>query len=243
MAGDDDHLALGRIVLVLHAGGLDHLILVDLSGDRLVHHQVTQDSQQLFGTDSAGTQQPGALISQVHDGGFHAHPAGAAVDDSGDFAVVVVEDMLGGGGGGLAGNIGGGGGDGDAGLADDLPGHIAVGAADAHGDQTAGGAAGHIGPGGQHHGQGAGPEGLGQGIGCHGDMVAEFLDLRQLGDMEDQGVVLGTALGLEDSGNSLFVQAVGAQTVDGLRGDGHQTAVFNDFSCRFHSTGSSSGEK
>ena len=47
--------------------------------------------------------------------------------------------------------------------------------------------------------------------------------------MQDQGIVLGTALGLKDLSNGFFVQTVGAQTVDGFRGDGHQTAAFDNF--------------
>ena len=37
--------------------------------------------------------------------------------------------------------------------------------------------------------------------------------------MEDQGVVLGTALGLENMADRLRIQPVGPQTVDRLRGD------------------------
>ena len=44
-------------------------------------------------------------------------------------------------------------------------------------------------------------------------------------DVQNQGIVLGTALGFENFRNGVFVQTVGAQTVDSLRGDGYQFSV------------------
>ena len=49
--------------------------------------------------------------------------------------------------------------------------------------------------------------------------------------MENQGIVLGTTLGLKNFNNRLLVQSVGTQAVDGFRGDCHQTALFDDV-CR-----------
>ena len=86
----------------------------------------------------------------------------------------------------------------------------------------------HIALGGEHHGQGTGPETLRQVVGSLGNVVAEQLNLLRAGDVQDQGVVLGTALGFENLGNSSFVQTVGAQTVDGLRGNGNQSALHDD---------------
>ena len=51
--------------------------------------------------------------------------------------------------------------------------------------------------------------------------------------MQNQGIVLGTTLGLEDFQDCLFVQAVGTQTVDRLRGDGHQTALSDNMRGNF----------
>ncbi len=230
-AGHDDHRLGGGIVTVFHAGGFHHLILVDLGGDSFVHHQVAQNLQQLLGADSAGAQQPGPLFRQIHDGGFHTHPAGTPVHDGGDFSVVVMADMFRCGGGGLAGNVGGGGGNGNAGKPDDLPGHIAVGAADSHGGQAPGGPPGNHIPGGEHDGQRAGPEFFRQVVGRLGDMMAKKLDLFRAGNVKDQGIVLGTALGFEDFGNGFFVQAVGSQTVDSLRRNGHQFTGADHFRC------------
>ena len=40
--------------------------------------------------------------------------------------------------------------------------------------------------------------------------------------MEDQGVVLGAALGLEDVPHRFAVEAIGPQAVHRLRGDAHK---------------------
>ena len=58
--------------------------------------------------------------------------------------------------------------------------------------------------------------------------MAESLHFLWLGHVEDQGIVLGAALGLKNFQDGVFVQAVGAQAVDRLRGDCHQTAVSNN---------------
>ena len=138
--------------------------------------------------------------------------------------------MLRGGGRGLAGNVGGGSGNGDTGQADDLPGDGIVGAADSHRGQTAGGTSGDDFPGGQHDGQRAGPEFFCQIIGLLGDMVTEQLDLLGTGNVQNQRIVLGAALGFEDLCHSIFVQTVGTQAVDGFRGDSNQLAVHDQVS-------------
>ena len=43
--------------------------------------------------------------------------------------------------------------------------------------------------------------------------------------MEDEGVVLGPALGLEDAADRRRVQAVGPQAVDCFRGDAHKATL------------------
>ena len=58
-------------------------------------------------------------------------------------------------------------------------------------------------------------------------MMAKKLDLLRTGDVQNQGIVLGTALGFEAFGNGIFVQTVGTQTLDSLRGNGYQFAGFD----------------
>lgn len=49
-----------------------------------------------------------------------------------------------------------------------------------------------------------------------------------IGDVEDQGVVLRTALGLKNMPHRFRVEAIGPQAVDRLRGDAQQAAVPED---------------
>ena len=65
--------------------------------------------------------------------------------------------------------------------------------------------------------------------------MADILHFCRLGNVEDQGVILGTALGNEDLGNGFFVKAIGTQAIYGFCGQRDQAAVFDDFrggSCR-----------
>ena len=214
---------------VLHTGSLHDFILVDLGSDGFVHHQIAQHFHQLFRGDSAGTQQPGAFLGQIHDGRFHTYPTGTAVHHGGNFSVMIVEHVFCGGGGGLAGDVGGRGGDGNAGQADDFSGHIAVGAADSHGGKSAGGPLWHDIPGGENDGQRAGPEFFRKIIGFLGNMVAEQFNLLRAADMQDQRIVLRAAFGFENFRHGSFVQTVGAKTVDGFGGNGNELSHADHF--------------
>ena len=57
---------------------------------------------------------------------------------------------------------------------------------------------------GQHHRQRAGPEVLRQQPRLRGDVMADRLQLLRLGDMQNEGVVLRTPLGLEDAAATAF---------------------------------------
>ena len=70
--------------------------------------------------------------------------------------------------------------------------------------------------------------GLRQGIGAVRDVRTIPLQVLCRGDVEDQGVVLGAALGREDALHRLRVQAVGPQAVHRLGGDAHQPAPPED---------------
>ena len=106
---------------VLHAGGLYHLVLVDLGGNSLVQHQVSQNFQKLLRGDSTGPQKPGTLLGQVHNGGFHTHPAASAVHNCLDLAVMIMHNMLSGSCGGFSGEVGRWSGNRNAGQTNNLP--------------------------------------------------------------------------------------------------------------------------
>ena len=48
--------------------------------------------------------------------------------------------------------------------------------------------------------------------------------------MDDEGIVLGTALGFKDPQNGVGVQSVGRQTVDRFGGDAHHLPLPQQFS-------------
>ena len=67
----------------------------------------------------------------------------------------------------------------------------------------------------RHEGQGARPEGLGQGAGA-GVEDGDRLGLHRVGDMGDQRIEARPALGFEDGGDGGGVPRVGGQTIDGF---------------------------
>ena len=220
----NEHLRRRGVVLVFHARGPDHGVRGDFPGDSPVDDQHPQQLPQGLGADAAGPQQPGGGTCQVHDGGLHPHPAGAAVHNGVDFSVHVVQDVGRRGGGGLAGGVGGGSRDGNPRQPDDLPGGVVVGAADAYGVQPGGGGFGHELLHRQDHGEGPRPEALRQQQGALRHFPAEVGKLAGVVDVQDQGIVLGPPLCRKDFFDRLRVQPVGPQAVDGFRGNAHQAA-------------------
>ena len=233
----DHHPAIGGVMAVFHARGLDHRIAVNGGGDGLIDDNLTQNGSQSLQGDPAGAQQPGRFVCQIDDGGFHTHPTGAAVHDQRDFAIMVMQHMGRRGGGGLAGDIGRRRGNGSARQADNIPGNIAVRAAHAHGGQAAGGALGNNIPGGQDHGQRPRPKDLGQPVGRFRHIMAESIDLRPIRHMEDQRIIAGTALGLEYFGHSIGIQSIRSQAVYRFRRDRHQLTLPDQRSSRFRGSG------
>ena len=222
--GNDGDRGLGGVVAVFHAGGLGLFAVRQLLPHRLIHGHLAQYVLQCFQRQPAGTEETGRRHRQVDDGALYAHGAGAAVHDTVDLAVHILQHVLGGGGAGPPRGVAAGCGHGDAGRANDGQGHGMIGAADAHRVQAAGGAQGHVVPAGQDHGERPRPEPLRQGIGHRRDIAAVPLQPVGAGDMEDQRVVLGTALCLENMQHGVLVQRVGAETVHRLGGDAQQAA-------------------
>ena len=103
--------------------------------------------------------------------------------------------------------------------------------ADAHGVQSRRGGVRHDGFPFQDHGQRTGPEFPGQRIRQRWHVLAVPGQPLRSRNMDDERVVLRTALGLEDLVNSLCVQCISAQTVDRFRGNSHQSPLPQDV-CR-----------
>ena len=139
---------------------------------------------------------------------------------------MIVINVLGSGGGGFAGEVSRGRGNRHAGCTDNISCDGAIRAADSHSREICGGAFGNNVLGRQHHSQRTGPELFCQFIGTFRDAVAEFFHIFCICNVEDQRVILGTALGGKNFGNSLGIQSVSAQTVNSFRGNGHQFAFY-----------------
>ena len=139
--------------------------------------------------------------------------------------------MLGCGGAGPAGGIAAGRSHRDTGFPDDGQRHGMVGAPHAYCLQPAGGAQGHDVAAGQDHGQRSRPEALRQGVSHRRNVMAVQLQPVRTGDMEDQGIVLRTALCLKNMEDRCLVKGVGAQSIYRFGRDPQQPAVAENGSC------------
>ena len=228
ITGDHGDGGLGGVMAVFHAGGLGPLAVGQLGDHGLVHRHLAQNLLQGFQGQAAGPQEPGRGAGQVNDGALHTHAAGAAIHDAVDFAPHILDHVAGGGGTGPPGGVAGWGGDGDPGPADDLQGHGVIGTADAHGGQAAGGPQGDNFLLGQDHGQRSWPKGPGQGIGRRRNVPAVPGQPALIGNMNNQRIVLGPALGFIDLPAGGFIESVGSQAIDRLRGDAQKSAGSDD---------------
>ena len=228
-AGDHRHRGLGRVVAVFHAGGAGALSRLEGDVDGPVHVDVADQPLDVLHRQSAGAEEPGGLPGQVQHGGLHPHGAGPPVHDHVHPAAHVLHHVLGRGAAGPAGGVGAGGGDGHTRLPDDGQGDGVIGAADAHGVQPRRGLVGHRRLALQNHGQGPRPELPGQGIGHRGNVRAVPGQPLGPGDVENQGIVLGPPLHLEDAPDGGGIGPVGPQTVHRLRGDAHQAPLPENF--------------
>ena len=221
LPGHNSYGSLGSIVAIFHAGGLGLLSRPHEPGDGGVHLHLAQGVPQLLQRHPAGAEEARGRAGQVDDGGLHPHGAGAAVYDGVNLPVHVLQHVPRRGRAGPAGGVPRGGRNGHVRRRDDLPAQGVGGTAHPHRVQPRRDHIGDQGLAGQDHGHGAGPEPLCQGPGRRRDVLAAALQPARLRDVEDQGVVLGAALGLEDVGHRLRVKPVGPQAVHRLRGDAH----------------------
>ena len=224
-AGNHSHRRFRRIMAVLHAGGLGLFAILEGFGHSLVHRQGADHLLQRLQRHPAGSEQAGRVAGQIHNGGLHAHLTGAAVHHGVDLALHVLQTVCRAGAAGTAGGVGAGGRNGYPRLPDNSQRHLMIRAADANGVQSgSGGVRHHLFPL-QDHGQRAGPELPGQRVRQRRHILAVPGQPLGTRHMDDEGVVLRTALGLENLMNRSLVQRVGAQTVNRLRGDGYQSSL------------------
>ena len=77
----------------------------------------------------------------------------------------------------------------------------------------------------QDHGKRAGPAGLGQLLGPSGHGSRPIAQLLAAGEVNDQGVGVGTLLGAKNAPERLWVAGVGTEAVDRLGGKGDEAAA------------------
>ena len=86
----------------------------------------------------------------------------------------------------------------------------------------------------KHHGQGAGPESLGQ-LFRHGrHLLHQRRQILQRGDMHDERIVLGPAFGFKDFAHRLPAGSVGGQAINCFGGDGHNASPTEDLPRPLH---------
>ena len=224
-AGHDGDGRLRRVVAVFHARRARLFAGGDLPGHGAVDRDLAEHGAQALERQSTGAQQARRRDRQVDDRALDADGTAAAVDDGVDLAVHVLEHVLRGGGAGTAGGVAAGRGDGNARRGDDAQRRRVVRAAHADRRQTRRRLRGNDIAAGEDHRQRAGPEALREQIRLRRHVMAVPLEPRGVRNVDDEGVVLRTALGLKDVPHGLAVEGVRTQTVDRLRRDADEPAA------------------
>ena len=228
VSGHCRHRRLGCVVTVLHPRRTGLFPVLQKPGDGLIYRHRTQHLLQRLQRQSAGAQQPGRRHRQVDDGGLHPHRTRPAVHDAVDLAVHILRHVACRGGAGPPGGVAAGGRHRHTGSLDDGPCHRMIRAAHAHRLQPAGSLQGNNLPPGQDHGQRPRPEPFRQTVGRLRYLPAVPLQPRGIRHMDDEGIILRTALGLENMAHRRLVEGVRPQTVYRLRGDAQQPAPPQD---------------
>ena len=186
------------------------------------------DLADLSSCDGAGAINHERVLGWVEDGGFDSVLGGAGVQDGIDFAVQVFKDVIRGGGADMAEDVCAGGGYWNAGLAYELEGDGMGRHSDPDKMPAGGNNVGNGGAARQEECERAGPEGAYEVCGSWRHVRHQLLEhwvlAQRTGDVHNDGVPGGTLLGCEDAGDSVRVERVGAQAVDGLCGQGNEAA-------------------
>ena len=164
----------------------------------------------------------------VYDGGGLGAGARAPVDYQVDLAIELVGDFLGGDGIWASGNVGAGagyrGGEGGG----ELPGDWVVG--DSHGDCRAPAIdeAGDVGSATDYKGEGAGPEGLGEGAGEAPGLVGYEREVVDGGKEKGDGFGVGSSLGVVEPAHGGLNERVCAESVKGVGRESDEAAALKN---------------
>ena len=109
---------------------------------------------------------------------------------------------------------------------DDRPGHGVAGHPNAHRIQTRAALRRHLRAAGHDDGERAGAESRHQQLGALGHLADKAGQHLRAGHMDDEGVILGAALGHKNASDGFPVPGVGGNAVHRLGGQGHQFTLF-----------------
>ena len=188
------------------------------------------DGFDLFPRDDAGAQDAGGIGRDGDDRAFDADVTRAAVDDGFDLALHIVDNVLCRSGAGLSGGVGGGRGERTAALGDQGARGGMGRQADRDGIESRADLVGDDGALFHDDGEGTRPERFGEKAGFFGKIGGqrEALDVRDVRDMDDQGIVHRATLCPEDARDSGAVEGVGGKAVDRFCRHGDQASVSDD---------------
>ena len=211
-----NHLRIGRVVAVLHAGGGGLLALLKRTEHRGRNVHLAYYRFEHLARDAAGTQY-GGLADEGEHRRFHPHGAGAAVQNDVDAAVHILKNVLRGGGAGAARKIGRGRRDGHSRRPYESQRRLVLGHTDGDGRKTRRDLVGHYIAPQKYQREGPGPERVHEALRVIRHVAPKLLHVGLFGDVQYERIVLRAALGFEYPFNGLAVKPVRAQTVNGLR--------------------------
>ena len=211
--------------MVRSSGRLGLLTRLKLAVHGSVNADLAEHFPQLFKAYSAGAKQARRAYAKVNYGGLKSHAAIAAVHYGLHHAVNIMAHMLGGGRTGLARYIGTGGCDGNARQLDYTQCRGMVGAAHAHGIHARSYPFGHTGFLFENHGKRTRPEFFCQRVCLFGYITAPLIKSLRSVNVDNQRVILRSALDFEYSRHRLVYEGSCAEPVDRFGRNSHQTAA------------------
>ena len=221
-AGHDRDGRLGRIVAVFHAGGTRFFALPHFLRHGLVDRHLAQRVLKTLQRQSARAQQLRRRDRKVDDRRLDPHLTGTAVHDAVDLAPHILTHVLRRRAARPAGGIRARRGDRHTGFFDDGARDRVVRAAHPDGFKPAGRAQRHAGLFLQDHRQRSRPEALGEPVCRLRHILAVAREPACIRNVQDEGIILRTALGLENVQHGGLIEAVRTEAVHRLRRDGQK---------------------
>lgn len=200
-----------------------------------------EDGFDSFARDGSWTIEHCGLLGGIEDGGFHAAECRAGIENGIDAVVEVLENVRGGGGADVAEAIGAGRGERNAGAADEferdrMPGHADTdqGARCCDDIRDARGAR-------QQQRERARPKGVDEDLRDRRDGRDDGLGHGRIADVDDERIPVWALLGEKDFGDSVGIEGICGESVDGFRGHGHSASGAQNLRCLIKQNGIGGG--